>query len=130
MSLFILYTILLPVGCTLAGSLKMTAAILLCCRYTIGKVLGAGSFGIVREATHNSTGRVYACKTVPKIPKRGNGTPRYLLKLQTEVDAMQQLGSSFDAVHLRVWFPSRLHVLDVATCASWPRSDVQAMLLG
>ena len=64
--------------------------------------MGAGSFGIVREVTHKSTKRKYACKTIPKIPKRGNGTPRYLLKLQTEVDAMQQLGSSFDAVHLKV----------------------------
>ena len=44
----------------------------------------------------------YACKTIPKIPKRGQSTPRYLLKLQTEVDAMQQLGPSFDAVSLKV----------------------------
>ena len=68
----------------------------------MGRVLGAGSFGVVREVVHRKTERHYACKTVPKIPKRGNGTPRYLLKLQTEVDAMQQLGSSFDAVHLKV----------------------------
>ena len=39
---------------------------------------------------------------VPKIPKRGKGTPRYLLKLQTEVDAMVQLGPSLDAVYLKV----------------------------
>ena len=72
------------------------------CRYTIGKILGAGSFGVVREAVHKGTLRKYACKTIPKIPKRGQGTPRYLLKLQTEVDAMQQLGPSFDAVSLKV----------------------------
>ncbi len=39
---------------------------------------------------------------MPKIPKRGKGTPRYLLKLQTEVDAMVQLGPSLDAVYLKV----------------------------
>lgn len=72
------------------------------CRYDIGKVLGAGSFGIVREAIEKSTGRRYACKTIPKIPKRGLCTPRYLLKLQTEVDVMQQLGASLDSVHLQV----------------------------
>jgi len=72
------------------------------CRYEITKVLGAGSFGIVREAVCRETGRQYACKTVPKMPKRGKPTPRYLLKLQQEVDAMQQLGGSFDAVYLRV----------------------------
>ena len=47
-------------------------------------------------------GRRYACKTIPKMPKRGKATPRYLLKLQQEVDAMQQIGASFDAVYLRV----------------------------
>ena len=70
-------------------------------RYTLGRVLGAGSFGIVREAVGRRTGTRYACKSVPKIPKRGSGTPRYLLKLQTEVDAMVQLGPSLDAVYLK-----------------------------
>ena len=46
--------------------------------------------------------RRYACKTIPKMPKRGKASPRYLLKLQQEVDAMQQIGASFDAVYLRV----------------------------
>jgi serine/threonine protein kinase len=72
------------------------------CRYELGKVLGAGSFGIVREAVGKRTGTHFACKTIPKVPKRGKGTPRYLLKLQTEVDAMQQLGPSLDAVYLKV----------------------------
>ena len=71
-------------------------------RYDIKGVLGAGSFGVVREAVDRASGRRYACKTIPKIPKRGKATPRYLLKLQQEVDAMQQLGASFDAVYLRV----------------------------
>lgn len=71
-------------------------------RYTIGKVIGAGSFGVVREAVHRKTGVHYACKTIPKMPKKGRGTPRYLLKIQTEVDAMLQLGPSLDAVFLNV----------------------------
>ena len=72
------------------------------CRYKLGKVLGAGSFGVVREATEKLTKRRFACKTIPKAPKRGACTPRYLLKLQTEVDVMQQLGASLDSVHLKV----------------------------
>ena len=158
----------------------MLTCVRVLCRYSIGKILGAGSFGVVREAVHLATHRRwahgcslspvcatghaaahaptgtvpacsgvlrcacllmvwrhcitelavhgvgvepacmrvnrevtrqltrsacwrrYACKTIPKIPKRGQGTPRYLLKLQTEVDAMQQLGPSFDAVSLKV----------------------------
>lgn len=71
------------------------------CRYTIGKVIGAGSFGVVREAVHKRTNVHYACKTIPKLPKKGRGTPRYLLKIQTEVDAMLQLGPSLDAVFLQ-----------------------------
>jgi len=82
-------------------------------RYEITDVLGAGSFGIVRVAVDRETGRRYACKTVPKIPKQGKPTPRYLLKLQQEVDAMQQLGGSFDAVYLRDVFEddSNVHMV-------------------
>jgi hypothetical protein len=38
----------------------------------------------------------------PQVPKRGACTPRYLLKLRTEVEIMQQLGYSLDAVNLKV----------------------------
>ena len=65
-------------------------------------MIGAGSFGVVREAIQKGTGIRYAVKSVPKIPKRGVPTPRYLLKLRQEVDAMQQLGASLDAVYLAV----------------------------
>ena len=54
------------------------------------------------EVCGHAAGTHFACKTIPKIPKRGKGTPRYLLKLQTEVDAMVQLGPSLDAVYLKV----------------------------
>lgn len=54
-------------------------------KYHIGKVIGAGSFGVVRECVEKSSGRINAVKTIPKVPKRGLPTPRYLLKLRTEV---------------------------------------------
>ena len=44
------------------------------------------------QLTRSACWRRYACKTIPKDPQAGAGHPRYLLKLQTEVDAMQQLG--------------------------------------
>lgn len=69
--------------------------------YSLGPVLGAGSFGVVRECTERSTGRKFAVKSIPKQPKNAKATPRYLLKLQTEVDAMGQLGASLDAVYLK-----------------------------
>lgn len=71
-------------------------------RYDIKEMLGAGSFGLVYKAVEMSTGREYAIKTVPKKPKKGKATPRYLLKLQTEVEAMDQLGASLNAVFLKV----------------------------
>jgi calcium-dependent protein kinase len=46
--------------------------------YYLGKVIGAGSFGTVREATEACTGHRYAIKTVSKIPKRGPPSPRCL----------------------------------------------------
>ena len=72
--------------------------------YSLGAVLGAGSFGVVRECMEKSTGRKFAVKSIPKSPKNGKPTPRYLLKLQTEVDAMNQLGASLDAVYLQAVF--------------------------
>lgn len=72
-------------------------------KYQLGAVLGAGSFGVVRECTERRPGgRRFAVKSINKIPKNSRPTPRYLLKIQTEVDAMQQLGGSLDAVFLQV----------------------------
>lgn len=45
--------------------------------YYLGRVIGAGSFGVVREGIEVSTGRRFAVKTVSKVPKRGAPTPRY-----------------------------------------------------
>lgn len=45
-------------------------------RYYLGRVLGAGSFGVVREAIGVDSGMRHAVKTIPKAPKRGPATPR------------------------------------------------------
>jgi calcium-dependent protein kinase len=45
-------------------------------RYYLGRVLGAGSFGVVRECIGVSSGLRHAVKTIPKAPKRGPSTPR------------------------------------------------------
>lgn len=71
-------------------------------KYQVGRVIGAGSFGVVRECISAKSGRKYAVKSIGKVPKRGMSTPRYLLKLRTEVEIMQQLGYSLDAVNLKV----------------------------
>ncbi|KAL6758194.1 kinase-like domain-containing protein [Haematococcus lacustris] len=70
-------------------------------KFFVGRVIGAGSFGVVRECVAIATGRKHAVKTIGKLPKRGPATPRYLLKIRTEVEIMQQLGYSLDAVNLK-----------------------------
>jgi calcium-dependent protein kinase len=36
-------------------------------KYLVGRVIGAGSFGVVRECVEKSSGRVMAVKTIPKV---------------------------------------------------------------
>eukprot|EP00878_Enallax_costatus_P014411 GHUV01015071.1.p1 GENE.GHUV01015071.1~~GHUV01015071.1.p1 ORF type:complete len:625 (+),score=149.12 GHUV01015071.1:250-1875(+) len=78
--------------------------------YYLGRVIGAGSFGVVREGIEVATGRRFAVKTVSKVPKRGAPTPRYLLKLRAEVEVMQQLGVSLNAVYLHDVFEDDVNV--------------------
>jgi hypothetical protein len=46
--------------------------------YYLGRVIGAGSFGVVREGIKVATGKRFAVKTVSKVPKRGAPTPRFV----------------------------------------------------
>jgi hypothetical protein len=46
--------------------------------YYLGRVIGAGSFGVVREGIKVATGKRFAVKTVSKVPKRGAPTPRWV----------------------------------------------------
>jgi hypothetical protein len=89
-------------------------------KYKVGKVIGAGSFGTVREAKEKATGLRYAVKTVSKVPKRGPPTPRYLLKLRAECEVMQQLGVSLNAVALHDVFEDDrdIHMI-MELCEGW-----------
>eukprot|EP00210_Caulerpa_lentillifera_P002691 g2571.t1 len=74
-------------------------------KYAFGEVIGTGSYGVVRKCIEMDTGAVFAVKTIPKQPKRGNPcTPRYLLKLRNEIEVMRQLGASLNAVYLKAAF--------------------------
>ena len=79
-------------------------------RYELGKVIGAGSFGVVREAIDLVTQESVAVKTVSKFLKKiprhlahqgSKGTiSKHLKKLQLEVDVMKCLSGSLNAVTL------------------------------
>lgn len=45
-------------------------------KYFLGQIVGAGSFGIVRQCLEIATGRKYAVKTLSKTPKKGAPNPR------------------------------------------------------
>eukprot|EP00192_Tetraselmis_astigmatica_P024585 CAMPEP_0117687858 /NCGR_PEP_ID=MMETSP0804-20121206/23414_1 /TAXON_ID=1074897 /ORGANISM="Tetraselmis astigmatica, Strain CCMP880" /LENGTH=545 /DNA_ID=CAMNT_0005500059 /DNA_START=334 /DNA_END=1971 /DNA_ORIENTATION=- len=63
--------------------------------------LGTGSFGVVTRVQCRDTGVEYACKSISKVQRgKSTTTPRYLLKIQNEVECMHQLGASLDAVAL------------------------------
>lgn len=38
-------------------------------KYNLGRVLGKGKFGLVRECTSKETGEVFACKTIYKFAR-------------------------------------------------------------
>ncbi|KAG1675746.1 hypothetical protein FOA52_012402 [Chlamydomonas sp. UWO 241] len=79
-------------------------------KYVLGRALGAGSFGVVREATEVATGKRYAVKTIGKVPKNKMSSPYYLRKLRAEVEIMQQLGGSLNAVNLHAAFEDDVSV--------------------
>jgi calcium/calmodulin-dependent protein kinase I len=41
------------------------------CRYKTGKVLGSGSYSVVKECVHIETGRYYAAKVINKRLMQG-----------------------------------------------------------
>jgi len=89
--------------------------------YKIGEMLGAGSFGLVYMAIEKESGQFYAVKTIPKKPKKGKPTPRYLLKIQTEVESMMQIGASLNAVFLKDVFEDNSFVhLVMELCTGGP----------
>ncbi|KAJ7749368.1 CAMK/CAMK1 protein kinase [Mycena olivaceomarginata] len=52
------------------------------CQYRTGKMLGSGTYAIVREATHIHTGRTYACKIINKQLMEGR---EYLVRNEIAV---------------------------------------------
>ena len=85
------------------------------------KVLGAGSYGVVREAVCHVTGEAVAVKSIPKVPKRiplalrrqgysRATTPAYLKKIQNEVDVLDTLNGSLNVVAMHGVFEDNAQV--------------------
>ncbi|XP_021287531.1 calcium-dependent protein kinase 2 [Herrania umbratica] len=67
-------------------------------RYTIGKELGKGQFGVTYLCTENSTGKQYACKT---ISKRKLVTKNDKEDMKREIQIMQHLSGQPNIVEFR-----------------------------
>lgn len=67
-------------------------------RYTIGKELGKGQFGVTYLCTENSTGKQYACKT---ISKRKLVTKNDKEDMKREIQIMQHLSGQPNIVEFK-----------------------------
>ncbi|KAJ7069262.1 kinase-like domain-containing protein [Mycena amicta] len=77
------------------------------CQYASGKVLGMGTFGVVREATHLRTGRVYACKSIDKAEYVGR---EVVLANEVEILKYLRLAYNPNIAVLRDYFETRDHL--------------------
>lgn len=70
--------------------------------YRMEETIGAGTYGVVRRAVERKGGEAYAVKSIAKRPKglAVLKVPRYLEKVQREIDVMNHLGKSLACVYL------------------------------
>jgi serine/threonine protein kinase len=66
--------------------------------FSVGRVLGQGSFGVVHEATCNATGDRYAVKVLPKSGMAGS--PERLEAIRREVSTLSKAQASKYVVRL------------------------------
>lgn len=74
-------------------------------QYTLGKMIGSGTFSVVRDAIHKPTGQKYAIKCI----KREGLTAEDIEALTTEVAILKQVSSVFLLSFLSQ--TKRLHML-------------------
>ncbi|KAJ7737327.1 kinase-like domain-containing protein [Mycena metata] len=73
------------------------------CQYRTGRMLGSGTYAIVREAIHNTTGVVYACKIINKQLMEGR---EYLVR--NEIAVLKLISSGHpNVVTLHDYFETR-----------------------
>ena len=68
--------------------------------YELGKLIGAGTFGSVYEATCRKTGKFFAVKAVQKRFSGEFLEPFFVRRVQHEVDIYFHMGNSLNVAHL------------------------------
>lgn len=77
-------------------------------QYTLGKMIGSGTFSVVRDAIHKPTGQKYAIKCI----KREGLTAEDIEALTTEVAILKQVGSQLVAD----WLSCRCYSRSLCPC--------------
>ena len=80
--------------------------------YRLEETVGAGTYGVVRRALERTRGETYAVKSIAKRPKglAMLKVPRYLEKVQREIDVMNHLGKSLACVYLHETYEDQKNV--------------------
>eukprot|EP00889_Picochlorum_renovo_P007835 jgi/Picre1/34865/NNA_002331.t1 len=75
-------------------------------KYSLGRVIGKGGWGVVRKGRRKSDGLMFAIKVLPKVVHcgesqsvRGKQT-HYMQSIKTEIDIMLTLRGSLGVVYL------------------------------
>jgi hypothetical protein len=84
--------------------------------YYLGRVIGAGSFGVVREGIKVATGKRFAVKTVSKVPKRGAPTPRCAFRATVCLDSRQEFVGKLKELECKDNRLIILHSVSVLLC--------------
>ncbi|GJP44427.1 hypothetical protein CLOM_g3834 [Closterium sp. NIES-68] len=79
--------------------------------YSVGKFLGRGSYGVVRECISRRTGRTYACKVIRKEEMRNRRAEEAAIR--REVEILQQLAGHPHVVSLVDVFEDRAAIFVV-----------------
>lgn len=81
--------------------------------YDVMKEVGRGANGIVTQVQHKASGRMFACKTIPKAPSPGMTPERqqeHLASIKREIFVMKELSSCLNVAKLEEVFEDNTHV--------------------
>lgn len=81
--------------------------------YDVIKEVGRGANGIVAQVQHKASGRMFACKTIPKAPTPGLTAEKqleHIANIKREISVMKELSSCLNVAKLEDVFEDETHV--------------------
>eukprot|EP00892_Ulva_mutabilis_P006891 jgi/Ulvmu1/4574/UM002_0302.1 len=81
--------------------------------YDVMKEVGRGANGIVSQVQHKASGRMFACKTIPKVPSptlTAEKQQEHVANIRREISVMKELSSCLNVAKLEDVFEDQSHV--------------------